>query len=129
MDSQKGRVVEKNYICSVVSHHGNLPQIHGLGFFVLFLSFGPTSQRHFQVQETESDHFYDRFFFFFLFLQVLNGDLRTPKCCCYIFFPNQKAKCYHSNMTMLEMSICIAHIKVEFSYFLPRVGDVGEQPC
>lgn len=69
------------------------------------------------------------FFFFFLFLQVLNGDLRTPKCCCYIFFPNQKAKCYHSNMTMLEMSICIAHIKVEFSYFLPRVGDVGEQPC
>lgn len=32
-------------------------------------------------------------------------------------------------MTMLEMSICIAHIKVEFSYFLPRVGDVGEQPC
>lgn len=65
MDSQKGRVVEKNYICSVVSHHGNLPQIHGLGFFVLFLSFGPTSQRHFQVQETESDHFYDRFFFFF----------------------------------------------------------------
>lgn len=126
MDSQKGRVVEKNYICTVVSHHGNLPQNHGLGFFVLFLSFGPTSQRHFQVQETERVIISVTDFFFFLFLQVLTGGLRTPKCCCYIFLPNQKGKCYHSNMTMLEMSICIAHIKVEFSYFLSRVGASGE---
>jgi len=125
MDSQKGRVVEKNYICTVVSHHGNLPQNHGLGFFVLFLSFGPTSQYHFQVQETErviistTDFF---LFFFFFSLQVLTGGLRTPKCCCYIFFPNQKAKCYHSNMTMLEMSICIAHIKVEVFLFPSQGG-------
>lgn len=111
----------------------------GWNFFCfLFLSFGPTSQHYLQVQKTKrviismTDIFifFLFVFLFFFFLQVLTRGLRTLKCCCYIFFPNQKAKCYHSNMTMLEMSICIAHIKVElfFFYFLPRVGALGEQP-
>lgn len=91
MDSQKGRVVEKNYICSVVSHHGNLPQIHGLGFFVLFLSFGPTSQRHFQVQETESDHFYDRFFFF-SFLAGAQWRFTNPKMLLLHFLSKSESK-------------------------------------
>lgn len=80
----------------------------------------------------ESDHFSDRafsFFCFFFFLAGAHQRSENLKRCCYIFFPNQKAKCYHSNMTMLEMSICIADIKVEFFYFLPRVGALGEQPC
>lgn len=95
MDSQKGRVVEKNYICTVVSHHGNLPQNHGLGFFfVLFLSFGLTSQHHFQVQETKrviifmTDIF--SFFSFFFSLQVLTGGLRSPNAVATFSFQVRK---------------------------------------
>lgn len=58
-------------------------------------------QHHFQVQEIEKNKFCCN-----SFLQVFIGGSRTLKCCCYFFFlPIQKATCYHSNRTMLKMSI------------------------
>lgn len=94
MDSQKGRVVEKNYICTVVSHHGNLPQNHGLGFFfVLFLSFGPTSQHHFQVQETERVIIsMTDFFFPFFFLAGAHRRSENPKMLLLHFLSKSESK-------------------------------------
>lgn len=70
-------------------------------------------QHHFQVQEIEKN-FCDN-----SFLQVFTGGLRTLKCCCYVysFLPIQKAKCYHSNRTMLKDVYFAQHIKSRFPVY------------
>lgn len=108
----------KNYICTVVDRHGNPPQKYDIDIYNIYwryilyiyvhtctthpLIHTHTSNQHrFQVWEV-GNNFCDN-----SFLQVLTGGLRTFKCCHYnfLFLPIQKAKCYHSNRTLLKMSI------------------------
>lgn len=114
----------KNYICTVADRHGNPPQKYDIDIYNIYWRYilyiyvhtctthplthtHTLNQHHFQVWEV-GNNFCDN-----SLLQVLTGGLRTFKCCHYNFFllPIQKAKCYHSNRTLLKMSILHSTLK------------------